>query len=723
MTPPIVKRFLIAFEQHKLLGLLIFLLSLGISGIFAIQPEPPLPKTSYKVTGQLSYSTPPPLFTSTGEQLQQQGRQINVDVLLSPAVQAKIKDKLQLSTSQLKNIIDRELKINIPQEGEIPLISLEYQNAATPEEAIRTLGVFMTEMVEQSRAINTSQLRSRIEALESRLEEVQQKLATAEETFYRFITREGTSLLAIQDGSLFTSLTGSQQQQRQLKLVLEEIDGQINGIIKQLGLTPEQAYTASALSADPFLAGLRAQILDLETQKKQLEKDLRPEHPNMLTLQKQIDANEQLLQERAREVLGGNSKYDPLPSQLRQESSLDPARQQLANTLVTLQTQREGIQRQLNSLKNTEIELKQQYEVFPDRQLKQARLVQEIETKKALYQTILTALVDAQSAEAETTSSFAIAQAPVIQEITPTAYVPPNRTLILIAGAGIGILAANGIIFLLGMLDERLHTEQELQELLSDREVAILGNTPYVWQLDSKGEEIPILIGSDSEFLTFYERIRSNLSRYSAQEAKIILITSISRQEGKSVTAYNLAIASAQAGKRTLLIEADLHSPSNVDWVEVEPDANASIEPLKYYGDRNSAIRLVPKIANFYLVPSPGALRHVPAILESNELRNLIEDARGRFDTVIIDSPALAESNDALLLEPLTDGVVFVTQPGIAIGNLLEETIDRFSEMEIPILGAVINNLERKIPIQIQPIVATPTTEATEVPTHNNSQK
>ncbi|GAB4538997.1 MAG: hypothetical protein Tsb0014_29030 [Pleurocapsa sp.] len=714
MTPPIVKRFLIAFEQHKLLGLLIFLLSVGISGIFAIQPEPPTPKTSYKATGQLSYSNPPPLFTSTGEQLQQQGRQINVDVLLSPAVQAKIKDKLQLTTTQLKSIIDRQLKINIPQEGEIPLISLEYQNAATPEEAIRTLGVFMTEMVEQSRAINTSQLRNRIEALESRLEEVQQKLATAEETFYRFITSEGTSLLAIQDGSLFSSLTGSQQQQRQLKLVLEEIDGQINGIIQQLGLTPEQAYTASALSADPFLAGLRAQILDLETQKKQLEKDLRPEHPNMLTLQKQIDANEKLLQERAREVLGKNSKYNPLPSQLRQESSLDPARQQLANTLVTLQTQREGIQRQLNSLKNTEIELKQQYEAFPDRQLKQARLVQEIETKKALYQTILTALVDAQSAEAETTSSFAIAQAPVIQELAPSIYVPPNRPLILIAGAGIGILAANGIIFLLGILDERLHTEQELQELLSDREVAILGNIPYVWQLDSKGGEIPILIGSDSEFLTFYERIRSNLSRYSSQEAKIILVTSISQQEGKSVTAYNLAIASAQAGKRTLLIEADLHSPSNVNWVEVEPDANASIEPLKYYGDRNSAIRLVPQVANFYLVPSPGALRHVSAILESNELRNLVEDARGRFDTVIIDSPALAESNDALLLEPLTDGIVFVTQPGIAIGNLLEETIERFSEMEIPILGAVINNLERKVPIQIQPIVATPTTEATE---------
>jgi capsular exopolysaccharide synthesis family protein len=694
MTPPIVKRFLISFEQHKLLGAIIFLLSLGVSIVFALQPEPPLPETQYKARGQLSYSSPPPLFTSTGEQLAQQGRFINVDILLAPAVQNRIRSQLQLSNDRLKEIIDRNLKINLPEDGSTQLIGLEYINADTPEEGVTVLGVVMAEMIEQSRLINTSQLRGRIDALNGRLENVQGELATAEEAFYRFISTDGTELLAVQDGSLFSGITGSQQQQRQLQLILEEIEGQIDSIVDQLGLDPDDAYTSAALSADPILASLRGQVLDIENQLKQAKQSLRPDHPTIVTLEKQLRANEELAQERAEEILQGTGDNKPLPSQLRQDSSLDPARQDLANTLVTLQTQREGIIRQLESVRDTEQELRNQYEQFPDRQLQQARLVQEVETKRALYQTILTALVDAQSAEAETTSSYAIAQAPVIEEVPPTAFAGINRFLIITAGAGIGLALAAGVIFLLALLDDRLHTPKELRELFLTREVPILGSIPRIDGRDLNGRELPVIVDRDSSYLTFYERVRSNLRRYSSSATRVVLVASVNDGEGKSVTAYNLAIASAHAGKRTLIIEADLRSRSNSEWVQVKIDDDAVHEPLKYFAQSSEVIRLVPAIANLYLVPSPGPYRQVAAIVESNELQRLIEDARGRFDLVIIDSPSLSKCNDALLLESLTDGVILVARPGISRGSMLGETIDQFTETDIPILGAVINNTE-----------------------------
>ena len=703
MTPPIVKRFLISFEQHKLLGLFIFLLSLGVSGIFALQPEPPTPATTYKASGQLSYSNPPPLFTTTGEQLQEQGRLINIDILLGPNVQEKIRNQLGLNSQQIKRIIERNLNVKVPQPGETALITLDYNNAITPEEAVRTLGVFMREMVEQSRLINTSQLRGRIEALEKRLGEVQRDLAAAEETFYRFISKEGTPLLAIQDGSLFAGITGSQQQQRQLTLILEEINGQISSLVDQLGLKPEEAYISAALSADPILANLRTQMLQNETEIKLRQKELRPEHPTMVALRKQQANNEQLFAERAEEVIGGSGQLKPLTgqptSQLRQDSSLDPARQQLANTLVTLQTQREGIQRQLESVQATEQELREQYEQFPDQQLQQARLVQEVETKRALYQTILTALVDAQSAEAETTGSYAIAQAPVVQEVLPTRFAVTNRFLILAGGAGIGLVAAAGTIFLLATLDDRLHTPQELREIFSDREIPVLGKLPYVVCFNFNGQETPILVDTDSSYLAYYERVRSSIRRFASKSAKVISITSVSAEEGKSVTAFNLAIASAQAGKRTLLIELDLRSPSNTDTMQVEPDPEASAEPLNYYAERNEAIRLVPGVANLYVVPTPGPLRQVVAILESDELRKLIEDARGRFDLIIIDTPSLSRCNDALLIESLTDGMILVTRPGITRGSMLSETVDQFTETDISLLGAIINDVDQVITI------------------------
>ncbi len=239
-----------------------------------------------------------------------------------------------------------------------------------------------------------------------------------------------------------------------------------------------------------------------------------------------------------------------------------------------------------------------------------------------------------------------------------------------------------------------MHTPKELRELFLTREVPILGSIPRIDGRDLNGRELPVIVDRDSSYLTFYERVRSNLRRYSSSATRVVLVASVNDGEGKSVTAYNLAIASAHAGKRTLIIEADLRSRSNSEWVQVKIDDDAVHEPLKYFAQSSEVIRLVPAIANLYLVPSPGPYRQVAAIVESNELQRLIEDARGRFDLVIIDSPSLSKCNDALLLESLTDGVILVARPGISRGSMLGETIDQFTETDIPILGAVINNTE-----------------------------
>jgi polysaccharide biosynthesis transport protein len=700
MTPPILKRFSIAFNQHKLLGLFIFALILGLSTIFALQPPPPAPKKSFKATGQLSFSNPPPLFTNTGEQLQEQGRLIDVNTLLSIPVQERIKQKLALTNEQLQQIVDKNLKITLPEpvKGKVTpqIITMDYTEAPNSEQALYYLGTFMNEMVEQSRLLNTAQLRTRINSLQERLGEVQKELAKAEEQFYRFMSTKGAPLLSIQDGSLFNGITSSEQQQRQLELVIEEIDGQISSGVNQLGLKPEQAFTSAALSADPILGTLRSQLVQTDSQIDILKKDLRSDHPKMVTLLKQKQSTEKMLQQRAAEVIGGDENLKPLPpNKVRVDSSLDPARQDLANNLSVLRTQKEGLVRQLNSLKKTEKQLRQQYEQFPERQLQQARLAQEVELKRALYQTILSAMVDARSAEAETIGSFAIAQPPVVQPVLPTTIAKLSPWLIMLAGGTLGLASAAGVIFLLATLDDRLHTPKELRDSFADKEVPILGQVPFVSCFDFNGREHPILTDIDSFYLAFYERIRSNIRRLSTKNNKVVLIASVNNDEGKSVNAYNLAIASARAGKRTLLIEADLRSPSLAKSLQIPTDNQYSTEPLQYYANRSDAVRLVPNIENLYVAPSPGRYRQVAAILESDELRRFIEDARGRFDFVVIDSPSLSRYNDALLIEPLTDGTILIVRPGISKGSMLNETLDQFAETELPLIGAIVNDVDR----------------------------
>lgn len=699
--------------------------------IFALLPDPEKPPTFYRAVGQLAYRVPPPAFTSTGSQLQEQGRTIDRDLLLSPRVLVNAAKKLQFNQEQIVKIRDRDLKITFPGEVEGQnnsnrstgtdqpqeiLLELTSDSQAKAELILETL---MKEMVEYSRWLNTSQLRARIEALSVRLNEVQKDLTRAEEKFYRYISTQGSDLLAIQDGSLFTAITGSQQQQREIRLELQGIQGQINSLSKQLDLTPDQAYTSSALSADPIIASIRAQILGTEAQLERLEKDLRPEHPTVVKLRKEQQVNESLLQKRAAEVIGKDGVLTALPSsRIRQQSNLDATRQQLAAQLVALQTQREGLMKQLESLVTQEQQLRSQYEKFPDKQLQQARLTQAVAFQRGIYENILNALVDAQAAEAETVGSLTVAQPPVAQPIEQV-FNRKNRTLILLVGAGLGTLAGLGTILLLAVIDDRLHSPQELREALVSRDILLLGQLPIVRNLE--GDEIdPILADANANYLPYYERLRSTLRLVGGGETvKVVIVTSITGGEGKTATAYNLAIAAALAGRRTLLVEGDLRSLSKAEEIGVTPDPNSFREPLLYYGAKSKSIRLAPNIENLSILPSPGPQKQAAAIIESSELQLILKDSRGRFDLVIVDTPSLSSCNDALLLEELADGIILVTRQGITRSSLLSEATDQLTEAEVKILGAVINYVDITPTLntagqELPPLIVPPLQEQTE---------
>ncbi|MBW4547925.1 MAG: lipopolysaccharide biosynthesis [Symplocastrum torsivum CPER-KK1] len=708
MTPPFVKRYLIALDQHKLIAVASFAVIVGVSGVVAIQP-PPSP--TYKAEGTLAYNTPATSFSTTGVQIQEQGRQLTPEILLADnvvnaaAVQARVKPQ---------DII-RKLKLNLPKEGKkddapvAPVIEIEY-TADNQTTAKTVLDVLMQKMVEQSRLINSARVRAITGSVEQRLPEAQKALRNAEQQLERYDRTEGPALFAAQDGTLVKEITDSQQQQRQLQITLSSIDAQINSLVNKLGLTPDQAYTSSALSADPIIANLRAQLLQAETQLEILSRDLRPEHPQMVALLRQKEAYETLLRERAAEVLGGNGVAAPLPGKIRQDSSLDPARQQLANALSGLQTQRDALQQQLQAIRRTEQQLREQYQGLPNKQLERGRLAQQVQLQQDFYNKLLTGLADAKAAETEAVSSLSVAQAPQVsieqEKVT-------NPAVTLGAGTFIALLVAGGLILLLATLDNTFHTPEEIRQSLAQREVPVLAELPLVMFLDPEQGDTAILAKPDSPYLEFYERFRSNLRRVENKSLRVVLLTSTVEREGKSVSAYNLAIASAQAGKRTLLVEGDLRSPSLSKTLKVVCDPNATIEPLRYYSAKSDCIRLVPDIENLYIMPSPGPQRQAAAILESSELQQFLEDARGRFDFVVIDTPALSRCNDALLIEPLTDGIVIVTRPGYTQESILAEAVEELTEAELPLLGAIINGVDKPVSLTTTKEITTEYQETT----------
>lgn len=701
MTPPIVKRYLIAFEKYKWIGLASFGLVVAGSTILAVQPEPP---AKFTANGALAYTRPAVLFSATGSEIQQKGLALSKQVLLQDKVIEAVAEKVNVKP----NKIGKNVAVKVPEiaeDGQLSgaIITIQYQDT-DGKRAQQVVFSLMQAMVQLSGDINTGRLNAIIDKIEERLPDVSKELQNAEQKLEKYDKIERPAILAAENGSLLTAITSSQNQQRQIKLTISGIDAQIRSLQQRLGLSTQQAYNSSALSADPIIGNLRSQIYQVESQMELLRKDLRPTHPTMIQLQRQKDAYERLLQERANEVIGGAGSAAPLPnvSGVRAQSNLDPARQQLANQLVALQTQRETLQRQLVDLIKEQTRLQRDYALVPNKQLERSRLVQQVGFKKAVYDQMQAKLADAKTAEAETVSNLVLTGPPVV---IPQKSSPQSVPVTLGIGGFLGLLIGGGVIFLLGSVEGTFKTKEDIGNSLKQREVLVLSELPIMPVEDSNKQLVPVVLSADSPYMELLEKFRSNLRRVSGKKIKVVLITSTGSSEGKTTSAYNLGIASARAGKRTIIIETDLRSPSRCESLNVNSDPDASLEPLRYYAS-TECIRLVPDVENLYIVPSPGPLRQSAAVIESSELRRLMEDARERFDLVILDTTPLGLSNDALLIHPYCDGMIMVARPNYTQESILGEAIDELVESEMGLLGAVINGADMNITFEepISPI-------------------
>ncbi|WP_339460027.1 GumC family protein [Nodularia spumigena] len=691
MTSPIVKRYIIAFDKYKWIGLASFALVVAGATVVAILPEP---QPSYIADGALAYTRPPVSFSATGTEIQQQGQELSKQVLLSDQILQTVSTKVNVKPETIQT----NVALTLPERsrtGELlsTIIELRYQDT-DPKQARQILQELMGAMIGLSGDINTGRLKAIIEKINERIPQAKSDLQTAEQKLEQYDRRERPAILAAENGSLLGAVTNSQNQQRLIQLTIAGIDAQIGSLQDKLGLNVGQAYVSSALSADPILSNLRSQIYQVESQITLLSKDLRPENPTMIQLARQKQSIEELLQQRAAEVVGGGGTAAPLPgdvSGIRAQSNLDPARQQLANQMVGLETQRETLQQQLAQQIREEERLRQDYSQIPNKQLERSRLQQEVALKKAIYDQMQAKLTDSKTAEAETVSSLTVARLP---NVVSDSSQPQNVPLTLGVGSFLGLLVGGGVIFLLGSLDGTFKTKEDIRDSLRQREITNLGELPLMPVDDLDEAALPVILSPDSPYLEFYEKVRSNLRRIGGKKFKMLLITSTSSQEGKTVTAYNLGIASALAGKRTLIIETDLRSPSHASSLNVSPDTDVSVEPLRYYARLNECIRLVPEVENLYIIPSPGPVSQSSAILESSEIKRLMEDVRERFDLVILDTNPLSSSNDALLIQPYSDGIVLVARPNHTQENMLGEAIDQLVESELGLLGVIVNGAD-----------------------------
>jgi capsular exopolysaccharide synthesis family protein len=191
-----------------------------------------------------------------------------------------------------------------------------------------------------------------------------------------------------------------------------------------------------------------------------------------------------------------------------------------------------------------------------------------------------------------------------------------------------------------------------------------------------------------------YRHLRTSLLFSSAgKPPQTILVTSSQPAEGKTTTAINTAITLAQADADVVIIDCDLRRPRIHNHFGMD-NSHGLTNYLSGERDVENMIKTYPDLPRLKVITS-GPIPPNPAeLLSSNEMKNLLDELRGRYRHVIIDSPPAISFTDAAILSTVVDGVVLVAMANKSSLHLMRRFKQRLATIGARIYGVVLNGIK-----------------------------
>ena len=193
-----------------------------------------------------------------------------------------------------------------------------------------------------------------------------------------------------------------------------------------------------------------------------------------------------------------------------------------------------------------------------------------------------------------------------------------------------------------------------------------------------------------------YRRLAASL-HYTGLErdTKLVMVTSASPGEGKTLTSTNLALTLSQSyRRRVLLIDADLRRPS-VHQIFGLPNVLGLSNGLK--SEIEEKLSLIPVSEHLTVLPAGRPDPDPMSGLTSERMRRILEEAALRFDWIIIDTPPVGFLSDAKLLVSMVDVVLFVVRAGRSPYRLIQRALDAVGKNRI--LGVVLNAVDESVDV------------------------
>ena len=289
----------------------------------------------------------------------------------------------------------------------------------------------------------------------------------------------------------------------------------------------------------------------------------------------------------------------------------------------------------------------------------------------------------------------------------PTAPYAPNPMRSAILGFGVGLFAGIGLAFLLEQFDTRVRRADEVTRVLR---APVLGRIPRISGREITENALVTLTHPDGHQAEAFRLIRTNLEFLAVDsDVRTVVLTSPSKGDGKSLSVANLAVSLAAAGKKVIVVDADMRRPrqhkifkldnekglstvitgkdrlvQSLVAVPVTPSQTSTGEQFDEWTRATDALLRLYVLPSGPIPPNPGELA------SSKRLSAVLDELASEADIVLVDSPAMLAVGDTAALAARCDGVLFLVNMDTVRRPQLNTAADQLMRLPTRLLGVVL---------------------------------
>jgi succinoglycan biosynthesis transport protein ExoP len=444
------------------------------------------------------------------------------------------------------------------------------------------------------------------------------------------------------------------------------------------------------------VTGAKSERLKLESDFAQVQKLKNAKPEELLGLQtvaesKAVLDQKRVVAEQEGVVASLSKRYGPLhPKLIQAQSQLKEQKAGLERVIVRTA---ESIGAAYEAAKETEAKFEQALRDQEQKSLELSKLAipynvlqREVESDRALYESVLNRMKETDVTKSLQQDNILIKEPARV----PDKPVRPRRVLILAGAILAGLLLGLVVTFGLRALDTSLKTVDEAERELG---MPAIGAVPKSDKPISIEEGLLIVNEPNSSVAEAFRTLRASLSLLGkASERKTFLFTSAVPGEGKSFCSINYAVALAQQGLRTLLVDSDLRLPTiGKIFFKGRPHAGVA-DVIAGQSELHQSIQSTD-IENLFILTAGNRAPNPAELLADSGFGDLIKEAKVKFDRVVVDSAPVNAVADSLLLVKHIDSVCLVVHSGVTPKKAVLRAAHKLGEAGVKPAGFILNRL------------------------------